>query len=61
MGGWVGGVEVLRIKPSQLSTKLKLELKLKLSLAKPKQIHEIPTFWEVMKIARDLPSVKLQR
>ena len=31
-GGWVGGVEELRIKPSQLSTKLKL--KLKLSLAK---------------------------
>ena len=33
MGGWVGGVEELRIKPSQLSTKLKLKLKLKLSLA----------------------------
>ena len=32
-GGWVGGVEELRIKPSQLSTKLKLKLKLKLSLA----------------------------
>ena len=31
--GWVGGVEELRIKPSQLSTKLKLKLKLKLSLA----------------------------
>ena len=29
---WVGGVEELRIKPSQLSTKFKL--KLKLSLAK---------------------------
>ena len=32
MGGWVGGVEKLRIKLFQLSTKLKL--KLKLSLAK---------------------------
>ena len=32
MGGWLGGVEKLRIKLSQLSTKLKL--KLKLSLAK---------------------------
>ena len=32
VGGWVGSVEELRIKPSQLSTKLKL--KLKLSLAK---------------------------
>ena len=31
--GWVGGVEELRIKPSQLSTKLNLKLKLKLSLA----------------------------
>ena len=29
----MGGVEELRIKPSQLSTKLKLKLKLKLSLA----------------------------
>ena len=34
VGGWVGGVEEWRIKPSQLSTKLKLKLKLKLSLAK---------------------------
>ena len=25
-GGWVGGVEEKRIKPSQLSTKLKLKL-----------------------------------
>ena len=33
MVGLVGGVEELRIKPSQLSTKLKLKLKLKLSLA----------------------------
>ena len=31
--GLVGGVKELRIKPSQLSTKLKLKLNLKLSLA----------------------------
>ena len=30
--GWVGGVEELRIKPSQLSTKLKLKLKLSLAI-----------------------------
>ena len=28
LGGWLGGVEERRIKPSQLSTKLKLKLKL---------------------------------
>ena len=30
--GWVGGVEKLRIKLSQLSTKLKLKLKLSLAI-----------------------------
>ena len=29
LGGWVGGVDTLRIKLSQLSTKLKLKLKLR--------------------------------
>ena len=38
-GGWVVGVEELRIKPSQLSTKLKLKLKLKLSLAKMSKVR----------------------
>ena len=32
-GGWLGGVEEWRIKPSQLSTMLKLKLKLKLKLS----------------------------
>ena len=34
VGGWVGGVEKLRIKLSQLSTKLKLKLKLSLAIRK---------------------------
>ena len=36
-GRWVGGVEEQRIKPSQLSTKLKL----KLSLAISQNLHEL--------------------
>ena len=34
-GGWVGGVEELRIKPSQLLTKMKLKLKLSLAKEEP--------------------------
>ena len=40
--GWVGGVEELRIKPSQLSTKLKLKLKLSLAIVKLLAIHLKP-------------------
>ena len=32
VGGRLGGVEELRIKPSQLSTKLKMKLKLSLAI-----------------------------
>ena len=32
VGGWFGGAEELRIKPSKLSTKLKLKLKLSLAI-----------------------------
>ena len=34
VGGWVGGVDKLRIKLSQLSTWLKLKLKLSLAICK---------------------------
>ena len=43
----MGSIEKLRIKLSQLSTKLKLKLKLKLSLAIVMLGHEVTAFLNV--------------
>ena len=59
-GGWVGGVEEWRIKPSQLSTKLKLKLKVSLTMVQTSEELYLSTKQKVYSTIKRMVAIYCQ-